>query len=119
LSNFLLYESAYTGKLWLNSDGALNRKEQPTVFVWPPALRLLHTRPGQKFVSCTVAFFTCNIVFYPLIALALDVCAELYFSSTYWPDWGNKDLLEALIEFSGRQRNYGSRRHLMSEPSRG
>lgn len=33
--------------------------------------------------------------------------AELYFSSSLWPDWGAAELREALADFSRRKRNYG------------
>ena len=33
--------------------------------------------------------------------------AELYFTETYWPDFGKEDLLKALSDYSGRQRRYG------------
>ena len=32
---------------------------------------------------------------------------ELYFTDTYWPDFGEDSLNEALTEFSGRQRRFG------------
>lgn len=33
--------------------------------------------------------------------------AEFYFSNTLWPDYGESDLLEAVIEFGKRERRYG------------
>ncbi len=33
--------------------------------------------------------------------------SELYFTSKYWPDFGRDDLLEAIIDYQGRQRRYG------------
>jgi undecaprenyl diphosphate synthase len=33
--------------------------------------------------------------------------AEIYFSSKLWPDFTRSDLLEALADFSGRQRRFG------------
>ena len=34
---------------------------------------------------------------------------ELFFTKTYWPDFGQKDLLEAFDDYSNRQRRYGTR----------
>lgn len=33
--------------------------------------------------------------------------AELYFTDTLWPDFAEKDLLAALIDYQGRQRRFG------------
>lgn len=33
--------------------------------------------------------------------------SELYFSKKYWPDFGEKDLDEAFLEYSRRQRRFG------------
>jgi undecaprenyl diphosphate synthase len=33
--------------------------------------------------------------------------AELYFTDTLWPDFGERSLLEALIDYQGRQRRFG------------
>lgn len=33
--------------------------------------------------------------------------AEFYFTDVYWPEFGEKDLLEAVIDFQGRERRYG------------
>lgn len=33
--------------------------------------------------------------------------SELYFSSYYWPDFGREALLEAILEYSERERRYG------------
>jgi undecaprenyl diphosphate synthase len=33
--------------------------------------------------------------------------AELYFTGTLWPDFEERNLLEALIDFQGRQRRFG------------
>jgi len=33
--------------------------------------------------------------------------AELYFTDTLWPDFGEANLLEALIDYQGRQRRFG------------
>lgn len=35
--------------------------------------------------------------------------AELYFTQTYWPDFGKKDLQQAISEFNKRERRYGKR----------
>jgi short-chain Z-isoprenyl diphosphate synthase len=35
--------------------------------------------------------------------------SELYFSERLWPDFGKNDLLEALADYRGRQRRFGSR----------
>ncbi|MGE5174067.1 MAG: isoprenyl transferase [Betaproteobacteria bacterium] len=32
---------------------------------------------------------------------------ELYFTGTLWPDFAEKDLLDALIDYQGRQRRFG------------
>lgn len=34
--------------------------------------------------------------------------AELYFTPTHWPDFGEKDLTEALMAFRTRQRRFGA-----------
>ncbi|MBN1807900.1 MAG: di-trans,poly-cis-decaprenylcistransferase [Planctomycetes bacterium] len=34
--------------------------------------------------------------------------AELYFTETYWPDFGKEELLKALNEFAGRERRFGT-----------
>lgn len=34
---------------------------------------------------------------------------EFYFTDKYWPDFGKEDLIEALVEYSGRQRRYGGK----------
>jgi undecaprenyl diphosphate synthase len=34
---------------------------------------------------------------------------EFYFTKTYWPDFGKKDLLQAIFEFNKRERRYGKR----------
>lgn len=34
---------------------------------------------------------------------------ELYFTQTYWPDFGKKDLLQAINDFNKRERRYGKR----------
>jgi undecaprenyl diphosphate synthase len=33
--------------------------------------------------------------------------AELYFTDTLWPDFAEKDLLTAILDFQGRQRRFG------------
>ncbi len=33
--------------------------------------------------------------------------AELYFTDTLWPDFDERDLLEALLDYQGRQRRFG------------
>ncbi len=33
--------------------------------------------------------------------------AELYFTDTFWPDFEERDLLEALLDYQGRQRRFG------------
>ncbi len=33
--------------------------------------------------------------------------AELYFTDTLWPDFEERDLLDALVDFQGRQRRFG------------
>ena len=33
--------------------------------------------------------------------------AELYFTNVYWPDFGKKDLYEALLNFQNRERRFG------------
>ena len=33
--------------------------------------------------------------------------AELYFTDTYWPDFGREHLLQALESFGGRERRFG------------
>jgi undecaprenyl diphosphate synthase len=33
--------------------------------------------------------------------------AELYFTDTLWPDFGERSLFEALIDYQGRQRRFG------------
>lgn len=33
--------------------------------------------------------------------------SELYFTDTYWPDFGEQDLREAIRSYRGRQRRYG------------
>lgn len=35
------------------------------------------------------------------------VYSELYFTKKYWPEFTEKDLDEALSDFSGRQRRFG------------
>lgn len=35
--------------------------------------------------------------------------AELYFTNTYWPDWNNKELTEAIEVFNSRCRRFGGR----------
>ncbi len=35
--------------------------------------------------------------------------AELYFTKTYWPDFGKKDLIAAINDFNKRERRYGKR----------
>ena len=34
--------------------------------------------------------------------------AELYFSQTYWPDFGKEDLIEAITAYNKRNRRFGS-----------
>jgi undecaprenyl diphosphate synthase len=41
--------------------------------------------------------------------------AELYFLEKYWPDFSKKDLDEALIYYSGRTRNFGSRKDISNQ----
>lgn len=33
--------------------------------------------------------------------------AELYFTNVYWPDFGKKDLYEALLNYQNRERRFG------------
>jgi undecaprenyl diphosphate synthase len=33
--------------------------------------------------------------------------AELYFTDTLWPDFDEKDLLTAILDYQGRQRRFG------------
>jgi undecaprenyl diphosphate synthase len=33
--------------------------------------------------------------------------AEFFFTEVYWPDFGEKDLYEAIIDFQGRERRFG------------
>ena len=35
--------------------------------------------------------------------------AEFHFTKTYWPDFGKKELLQAIFEFNKRERRYGRR----------
>jgi len=35
--------------------------------------------------------------------------SELYFSETLWPDFGEKDLTAALLDYAARERRFGSR----------
>ncbi len=35
--------------------------------------------------------------------------AELYFTEVFWPDFGKKDLLQAINQFNKRERRYGKR----------
>jgi undecaprenyl diphosphate synthase len=35
--------------------------------------------------------------------------AELYFTDTFWPDFGERDLLRAIKAFAGRERRFGGR----------
>lgn len=34
---------------------------------------------------------------------------ELFFTNTYWPDFGEADYIEALTSFQNRQRRFGQR----------
>jgi undecaprenyl diphosphate synthase len=36
--------------------------------------------------------------------------AELFFTKIYWPDFGKKDLIEAINDFNQRERRYGKRK---------
>ena len=42
--------------------------------------------------------------------------AELYFSDTYWPDFGERDLLRAIDAFARRERRFGARLAAVDEP---
>ncbi len=33
--------------------------------------------------------------------------AELYFTDTFWPDFGKEELYEAILDYQGRERRYG------------
>ena len=33
--------------------------------------------------------------------------AELYFTDTLWPDFKEKDLVDAILDYQGRQRRFG------------
>jgi undecaprenyl diphosphate synthase len=33
--------------------------------------------------------------------------AELYFTDIFWPDFGEEELYEAILNFQGRERRYG------------
>ncbi len=33
--------------------------------------------------------------------------SEFYFTDTYWPDFGEEDFYQAILEFQGRERRYG------------
>jgi undecaprenyl diphosphate synthase len=33
--------------------------------------------------------------------------AELYFTDTFWPDFGKEELFEAIIDYQGRERRFG------------
>jgi undecaprenyl diphosphate synthase len=35
--------------------------------------------------------------------------SELYVTDTLWPDFGRDDLLEAIVEYQGRERRFGGR----------
>ena len=39
--------------------------------------------------------------------LSVAAYAEWVFPSTYWPDFGREELLEAIQEFGKRERRYG------------
>ena len=39
--------------------------------------------------------------------LWLIAYAELYFTNVYWPDFGKKDLYEALLNYQNRERRFG------------
>jgi len=43
--------------------------------------------------------------------------AELHFTETMWPDFGEEDLREALISFHGRERRFGGLRPEVLEPA--
>ncbi|GAD07276.1 isoprenyl transferase [Porphyromonas crevioricanis] len=42
--------------------------------------------------------------------------AELYFSPIYWPDFDGDALLEAISDYSGRERRYGLTREQINKP---
>ncbi len=33
--------------------------------------------------------------------------AEFYFTETFWPDFGEEELYEAILDYQGRERRYG------------
>jgi len=35
--------------------------------------------------------------------------SELYVTETLWPDFGRDDLLEAIVDYQGRERRFGGR----------
>ncbi|ROS01043.1 undecaprenyl diphosphate synthase [Sinobacterium caligoides] len=43
--------------------------------------------------------------------------AELYFTDTYWPDFGEVELQDAIVEFNSRQRRFGKTSEQVSEES--
>jgi len=32
---------------------------------------------------------------------------EFYFTDTFWPDFGEKELYDAVLDYQGRERRYG------------
>ena len=36
--------------------------------------------------------------------------AELYFTKVLWPDFSEKDLIDAIIDYQGRERRFGGRK---------
>ena len=43
--------------------------------------------------------------------------AELHFTDTLWPDFEEKDLLAAILDYQGRQRRFGLTREQLAQPN--
>jgi undecaprenyl diphosphate synthase len=76
----------------------------PTSSVLPP-LDLLIRTSGERRVS---NFFLWEVAY-----------AELYFSEVMWPEFGERDLHDALDEYRRRERRFGLTSEQVASPTRG
>ncbi|MGB1698560.1 MAG: polyprenyl diphosphate synthase, partial [Nannocystaceae bacterium] len=66
-----------------------------------PPMDLLIRTSGERRVS---NFFLWEIAY-----------AELYFTEKMWPDFGREDLIEAIVDYAGRERRFGKTSRQIAE----
>ena len=79
-------------------------KENPKALDWESFSQYLNTKSmpdPDLFIRTSGEVRTSNFL------LLQSAYSEMYFTPTYWPDFGPEKLAEAIEEYKGRQRRFG------------